>query len=162
MTTKINEKEYRKIILSMWLQVKWCRGQVFASDRTLLTNTLIFAIEHPKKDRWHVKEIDKDPNISKETLIQSLLWQGGAINVFEFYDHNNEYIGKLYDHSGVICTYKSDLEECKAKFLAHSLEDYANSQDQNGTRISFVPSIPKGWYKSFKEIIKEIVKDPKK
>lgn len=152
----INEKDLNDITMAMYLQVRWCRGQVLATHRQTRAKPLLFAIEHNGADQWSFHDLDYEPGHQvKSEVIQGAIWERNAIGVFECTDQGQHYYGLLYQMTGIVRGYKSTLNAARRSYERYAVEE-CSARENIGRReitINTKPFAPEDWLKSFNKLL---------
>ncbi len=149
------QEEIEEMAFAMYCQVRWCRGQVMQDRPEEIARPLFFALQNPVPNTWHFKDLDLDQDEDKFEQFQRIMWDENALGIIEFYDTKTHYIGRLYNFTGIMMTFKSALASALRSYRRHSLEGCQDKIGPKEIKIDKQPIIPDGWLLSSKVLLKE-------
>ena len=149
------QEEIEEMAFAMYCQVRWCRGQVMQDRTEEIARPLFFALQNPDPNVWHFKDLDIAHDANKFEQFQRMMWDQNALGIIEFYDTKTHYIGRLYNFTGVVLTFKSTLGSALRSFISHSLEECQDKIGPREIKIDKRPMIPDGWLSPCKTLLKE-------
>ena len=152
----INEDDLNQITLAMYLQVRWCRGQLLATSSNMRSKPLLFSIESTGAEQWSFHDLDYEPGYQvKSEVIQGAIWERNAIGVFECTDKGPHYYGLLYQMTGIVRGYKSTLNAARRSYERYAIEECcqrANIRKREIT-INTREFAPADWQTSFNKLL---------
>ena len=139
--------------MGMFLQVRWCRGQVLTDKPHMPTHDLFFTIEHLNDQTWHIKDIDieidpLDP-FSRLVGIQGALFDRHAVAVVECVDIGQKYACKVWMMTGQVRLFYCSKSDCVKAYKATTIEDSISAGDQSTITINKRPKTPSVWDQLF-------------
>ena len=157
------ENDFNDITLAMYLQVRWCRGQVQAVHgkekwcTARPTKPLLFVIEHSGGDSWAFHDLEYESGQVKSEVIQEAIWKTNALGVLECRDIDDLYYGIVYQMTGIVRGYKSTLKAARRSYQRFALEDCSNpaNLEKRELVVNERHFAPTDWQRSFTKLLKK-------
>lgn len=147
------KSELLSLAMGMFLQVRWCRGQVLADKPHQQAHDLFFTIKHGKGDTWEIADLDVEIDVfnpdSRFEQIQAGLFDHSAVAVIECLDVGHQYVCRVWMMTGLVQVFACDKRACVKAYKATSIEDAISAGDQSTITIDKSPVTPSCWDRLF-------------